>query len=233
MRELELTFNQKLIKIQAELKVPKSNYSDFGGYNFRNAEDILKAVKPHNLNHGLLLTLTDIPIFMDGRFYIKATATLTDGKDSLKVEAYAREADSKPKMDDSQVTGSASSYARKYALQGMYLIDDGIDSDSLNDGENEPEKSEQEVFFDYFKFYANGVAELTNKPYEEIEANVLGVNTFARLEDVSPDMYAQVIGTVKAMGKRAELQLKENETAAKVTEKPTSAPQTTNFTWGK
>lgn len=109
MSELELTFNQRLIKIQAELKVPKSNYSDFGGYNFRNAEDILKAVKPHNLNHGLLLTLTDMPIFMDGRFYIKATATLTDGKDSLQVEAYAREADAKPKMDDSQVTGSASS----------------------------------------------------------------------------------------------------------------------------
>ncbi|EPH59992.1 Erf family protein [Enterococcus casseliflavus 14-MB-W-14] len=233
MSELELTFNQKLIKIQAELKVPKSNYSDFGGYNFRNAEDILKAVKPHNLNHGLLLTLTDMPIFMDGRFYIKATATLTDGTDSLKVEAYAREADSKPKMDDSQVTGSASSYARKYALQGLYLVDDGIDPDSLNEGEEEPEKSEQEVFFDYFKFYANGVAELTKKPYEEIEANVLGVNTFARLEDVTPDMYAQVIGTVKAMGKRAELQLKENEAAAKVTEKPASGSQTTNFTWGK
>ena len=112
-------------------------------------------------------------------------------------------------------------------------MDDGIDPDSLNDGEEEPEKSEQEVFFDYFKFYANGVAELINKPYEEIEANVLGVNTFARLEDVTPGMYAQVIGTVKAMGKRAELQLKENETAAKVPEKPTSASQTTNFTWGK
>ncbi|MBO1121965.1 Erf family protein [Enterococcus casseliflavus] len=229
MSELELTFNQKLIKIQAELKVPKSNYSDFGGYNFRNAEDILKAVKPHNLNLGLLLTLTDMPIFMDGRFYIKATATLTDGTDSLQVEAYAREADAKPKMDDSQVTGSASSYARKYALQGLYLIDDGIDSDSLNDGGNEPEKSEQEVFFDYFKHYANGVAKLTNKQYEEIETNVLGVNAFTRLEDVTPDMYAQVIGTVKAMGKRAELQLKEKE----ATEKPTLAPQTPNFTWGK
>lgn len=229
----KLTIQQKLIQIQSELKVPKNNFSEYGGYNFRNAEDILKAVKKHNLEHGLLLTLTDVPLFIEGRFYIRSTATLSDGKESICIDAYAREAESKSKMDDSQLTGSASSYARKYALQGLYLVDDGIDPDSLSDGEEEPEKSEQEVFFDYFKFYANGVAELTNKPYEEIEANVLGVNTFARLEDVTPDMYAQVIGTVKAMGKRAELQLKENETAAKVLEKPTLASQTTNFTWGK
>ena len=233
MTEEKLTIQQKLIQIQSELKVPKNNFSEYGGYNFRNAEDILKAVKKHNLEHGLLLTLTDVPLFIEGRFYIRSTATLSDGKESICIDAYAREAESKSKMDDSQLTGSASSYARKYALQGLYLVDDGIDPDSLNEGEEETEKSEQEVFFDYFNFYTNGVAELTNKPYEEIEANVLGVNTFARLEDVTPDMYAQVIGTVKAMGKRAEIQLKEKESAAKSVKKSTSASQTTNFTWGK
>ena len=225
----KLTIQQKLIQIQSELKVPKNNFSEYGGYNFRNAEDILKAVKKHNLEPGLLLTLTDIPLFIEGRFYIRATATLTDGQESICIDAYAREAESKSKMDDSQLTGSASSYARKYALQGLYLVDDGIDPDSLNEGEEEPEKTEQEVFFEYFKHYANGVAELTNKPYEEIEANVLGVNTFARLKDVTPDMYAQVIGTVKAMGKRAELQLKER--VAEETKSP--KPETKKFTWGK
>lgn len=225
----ELTIQQKLIHIQSELKVPKNNFSEYGGYNFRNAEDILKAVKKHNLEHGLLLTLTDFPLFIEGRFYIRATATLTDGKESISIDAYAREAESKSKMDDSQLTGSASSYARKYALQGLYLVDDGIDPDSMNHNEEEPEKTEQEVFFEYFKHYANGVAELTNKPYEEIEANVLGVNTFTRLEDVTPDMYAQVIGTVKAMGKRAELQLKER--VAEGTNAP--KPETKKFTWGK
>lgn len=225
----ELTIQQKLIHIQSELKVPKNNFSEYGGYTFRNAEDILKAVKKHNLEHGLLLTLTDVPLFIEGRFYIRATATLTDGKESISIDAYAREAESKSKMDDSQLTGSASSYARKYALQGLYLVDDGIDPDSMNQDEEEPEKTEQEVFFEYFKHYANGVAELTNKPYEEIEANVLGVNTFARIEDVTPDMYAQVIGTVKAMGKRAELQLKER--VAEETKAP--KPETKKFTWGK
>lgn len=83
---------------------------------------------------------------MDGRFYIKATATLTDGTDSLKVEAYAREADAKPKMDDSQVTGSASSYARKYALQGLYLIDDGIDADSQNTADSVSDDQMREEF---------------------------------------------------------------------------------------
>ncbi|MGJ0741461.1 ERF family protein [Enterococcus sp. AZ058] len=225
----ELTIQQKLTHIQSELKVPKNNFSEYGGYNFRNAEDILKAVKKHNLEHGLLLTLTDVPLFIEGRFYIRATATLTDGKESISIDAYAREAESKSKMDDSQLTGSASSYARKYALQGLYLVDDGIDPDSMNQDEEEPEKTEQEVFFEYFKHYANGVAELTNKPYEEIEANVLGVNTFARIEDVTPDMYAQVIGTVKAMGKRAELQLKER--VAEETKAPKQ--ETKKFTWGK
>lgn len=225
----ELTIQQKLIHIQSELKVPKNNFSEYGGYNFRNAEDILKAVKKHNLEHGLLLTLTDFPLFIEGRFYIRATATLTDGKESISIDAYAREAESKSKMDDSQLTGSASSYARKYALQGLYLVDDGIDPDSMNHDEEEPEKTEQEVFFEYFKHYANGVAELTNKPYEEIEANVLGVNTFARLEDVTPDMYAQVIGTIKAMGKRAELQMKESV----VEETKAPKPETKKFTWGK
>ncbi|MFB5432307.1 ERF family protein [Enterococcus casseliflavus] len=230
MSELELTFNQKLIKIQAELKVPKSNYSDFGGYNFRNAEDILKAVKPHNQNHGLLLTLTDMPIFMDGRFYIKATATLTDGKDSLQVEAYAREADAKPKMDDSQVTGSASSYARKYALQGLYLIDDGIDADSQNTADSVSDDQMREEFLEIFHRRVAEVSGLTQTKPEVIEANILGKNGFDHLDQVPPEYYQQVIGYMKLLLKKAEQKTqKVNKPVAD--HKPQQ--ETKSFTWGE
>lgn len=230
MSELELTFNQKLIKIQAELKVPKSNYSDFGGYNFRNAEDILKAVKPHNLNHGLLLTLTDMPIFMDGRFYIKTTATLTDGTDSLKVEAYAREADAKPKMDDSQVTGSASSYARKYALQGLYLIDDGIDADSQNTADSVSNDQMREEFLEIFHRRVAEVSGLTQTKPEVIEANILGKNGFDHLDQVPPEYYQQVIGYMKLLLKKAE---QKTQKVNKPVVDPKPQQETKSFTWGE
>ncbi|MGJ0995485.1 ERF family protein [Enterococcus casseliflavus] len=230
MSELELTFNQKLIKIQAELKVPKSNYSDFGGYNFRNAEDILKAVKPHNLNHGLLLTLTDMPIFMDGRFYIKAIATLTDGTDSLKVEAYAREADAKPKMDDSQVTGSASSYARKYALQGLYLIDDGIDADSQNTADSVSDDQMREEFLEIFHRRVAEVSGLTQTKPEVIEANILGKNGFDHLDQVPPEYYQQVIGYMKLLLKKAE---QKTQKVNKPVVDPKPQQETKSFTWGE
>lgn len=230
MSDLELTFNQRLIKIQAELKVPKSNYSDFGGYNFRNAEDILKAVKPHNLNHGLLLTLTDMPIFMDGRFYIKATATLTDGKDSLQVEAYAREADAKPKMDDSQVTGSASSYARKYALQGLYLIDDGIDADSQNTADSVSDDQMREEFLGIFHRRVAEVSGLTQTKPEVIEANILGKNGFDHLDQVPPEYYQQVIGYMKLLLKKAE---QKTQKVNKPVADPKPQQETKSFTWGE
>lgn len=121
---------KKLITIQKELKAPKSNYNSFGKYNYRSAEDILEAVKPLNAEQGLLLTLTDEPILIGDWHYIKAKATLTDGENELTVTAYARESENKKGMDHSQITGTASSYARKYALNGLYLIDDTKDADT-------------------------------------------------------------------------------------------------------
>ena len=126
----ELLIEDKLIDIQTELKAPKGQYNNFGKYSYRSAEDILEAVKPLNAKQNLLLTLTDEPILVGDWHYIKATATLTDGDDTLKVTAYARESLNKKGMDDSQITGTASSYARKYALNGMYLIDDTKDADT-------------------------------------------------------------------------------------------------------
>lgn len=121
---------KKLISIQSELKAPKGQFNNFGKYNYRSAEDILEAVKPLNAGRGLLLTLTDKPVLVGDWNYIEATATLSDGENTIVVTAYARESESKKGMDHSQITGTASSYARKYALNGLYLIDDTKDADT-------------------------------------------------------------------------------------------------------
>ena len=125
-----MNFTEKLIHVQKELKAPKGNYNSFGKYKYRSAEDILEAVKPLNAEQGLLLTLADEPILIGEWHYIKATASITDGEGSHTVTAYARESESKKGMDGSQITGTASSYARKYALNGLYLIDDTKDADT-------------------------------------------------------------------------------------------------------
>lgn len=130
MSEEKLNLTQRLLNAQSELKAPKGQYNNFGKYKYRSAEDILEAVKPINAKHGVLLTITDEPVLVGDWHYIKATATITDGTESIVVTAYARESLNKKGMDDSQITGTASSYARKYALNGLYLIDDTKDADT-------------------------------------------------------------------------------------------------------
>ena len=121
---------EKLIKIQSELKAPKGQYNSFGKYKYRSCEDILEAVKPLVNREGLLLTLSDVIEQIGNRFYVKATIKLTDGTQTIENTAYAREEDSKKGMDGSQITGTASSYARKYALNGLFCIDDTKDADT-------------------------------------------------------------------------------------------------------
>lgn len=136
----------KLQQIQETLKAPKNQFNKFGGYNYRNCEDILEAVKPLLAEHGLVLTLSDEVVEKghaalgghsegdsETKNYVRATATVTDGEDSISVSAYARESYEKKGMDAAQITGSASSYARKYALNGLFLIDDTKDADATND----------------------------------------------------------------------------------------------------
>ena len=120
--------------VQQELKAPKSQFNSFGKYNYRNQEDILEAVKPLLAKHNLTLLLTDEIIFINSRFYVNATATLIDIESAEKIvnQAMAREEEEKKGMDASQITGAASSYARKYALNGLFLIDDTKDSDYTN-----------------------------------------------------------------------------------------------------
>ena len=122
----------KLSEIQSELKAPKGQYNSFGKYSYRSCEDILEAVKPLTTSRNLVLTLFDEIIMFNGRFYVKATARLIDAEsgETIETTALAREPDSKKGMDDSQVTGTASSYARKYALNGLFCIDDAKDADT-------------------------------------------------------------------------------------------------------
>lgn len=128
------SLSERLSVIQKELKAPKGQYNSFGKYNYRSCEDILEAVKP--LLDGISLVISDSleSIPMGGeeapRVYIKATVTLSDGKDTISNTALAREPDTKKGMDVSQITGTSSSYARKYALNGLFLIDDTKDADT-------------------------------------------------------------------------------------------------------
>ena len=125
---MKTELHKKLWTIQQTLNAPKSQRNNFGGYNYRSAEDILEAVKP--LLQNITLTVSDEIVLIGERYYVKATATLSDGEDSIAVTAYAREEDNKKGMDASQLTGATSSNARKYALNGLFCIDDAKDADT-------------------------------------------------------------------------------------------------------
>ena len=121
--------------IQAELKAPKGRTNKFGGYSYRSAEDILEALKPLLSKYDCFLTIDDSIVEVGGRVYVKSTATIEEsfGDVVSEASAFAREAEVKKGMDEAQITGSASSYARKYALNGLFAIDDTKDPDATND----------------------------------------------------------------------------------------------------
>ena len=128
-----MTIFEKLLAIQTTLKVPKDKYNSFGSYNYRNAESIMEAVKPLLKKYGCALKIEDRIEHIGDRYYVRATAILYDAEaeeiDSVYATAYAREEDTKKGMDGSQITGSSSSYARKYALNGLFILDDSKDAD--------------------------------------------------------------------------------------------------------
>lgn len=137
--DIEKSFAERVVIVQKELKAPKGQYNSFGKYRYRSAEDILNSVKPLLAVNDLILTLSDELIALGSRIYVKATATLQDCNtaNAISVDAYAREDEVRKGMDGSQITGAASSYARKYALNGLFLIDDTKDADATNDGTHE------------------------------------------------------------------------------------------------
>lgn len=129
---------KELIAIQSELKAPKSQFNKFGGYKYRKAEDILEAVKPLLNKQKCTLTITDDIVMVGNRIYVKATATIKNEKGECETTTgWAREEETKKGMDGSQITGASSSYARKYALNGLFAIDDNADSDTTNDGQHQ------------------------------------------------------------------------------------------------
>ena len=186
MSEDKKTFVEKLIAVQTALKAPKGQYNSFGKYKYRSAEDILNAVKPLNAEQGLLLTLSDEPLLIGDWHYIKATATITDGIIKESFTAYARESLTKKGMDDSQITGTASSYARKYALNGLYLIDDTKDADT-----------------DEYKKQEKNVKKITKKQLEQLRANFQKIAALKKVSEKSVE--AQFLTIIKFDGKVEDL----------------------------
>ena len=146
---------EKLLEIQKELKAPKKQFNKFGNYYFRNCEDILEALKPHLEKNKCALVIKDSIEHIGDRYYIKAIVELIDIETGEKVEssALAREEETKKGMDSSQLTGSTSSYARKYALNGMYSIDDTKDADTQNNHKEEDKSQEDDLDKKFLEYW--------------------------------------------------------------------------------
>lgn len=137
---------KELISIQSELKAPKTQVNKFGGYKYRKAEDILEAVKPLLAKQKCALIITDDIVMVGNRIYVKATATIKNEKGEFETSTgWAREEETKKGMDASQITGASSSYARKYALNGLLAIDDNQDSDTTNDGQHQAAQQQAQI----------------------------------------------------------------------------------------
>lgn len=190
-----MEFIEKIVAIQSELKAPKGQYNSFGKYNYRSCEDILEGVKPLLAKHGLVLTIRDGIELIGDRFYVKATAIITDGKEQLSTDAYARESADKKGMDASQVTGATSSYARKYALNGLLAIDDTKDADTM-DNSKKPAQQTQETVYNWQTLKARatqgGISEDELKHYLK---ETLKVN---ESKDMTQEHYQQAFNWVNA-----------------------------------
>lgn len=172
----------KIAKIQQALKAPKNQFNQFGKYKYRNCEDILQAVKP--LLGDLILTLNDTIVQVGDRYYIEAVATITDGKESVTATAFAREEESKKGMDASQITGTASSYARKYALNGLLAIDDTKDADTQKPDDNTQavkslkatigklDKDKQAEVLDWVKGKHGSIEKMPSATIEQLQARL-------------------------------------------------------------
>jgi len=185
---------EKLAVIQQDLKAPKNQYNSFGEYKYRSCEDILEAVKPLLKKLNLILRLNDELINIGDRYYIKALVAITDIKTeaSLSATAYARETENKPKMDAAQITGTASSYARKYALNGLFLIDDTKDADTdehakQTGAEPKAEKKATEKQIELVKSLVNDINAMLN--YYQV----------GKIEDLTTKQASEVISKFKGV----------------------------------
>lgn len=200
-----MTVYEKLIKVQKELKAPKNQRNSFGNYNYRSCEDILEALKPVLAENGATVFLSDKPIVKENLWsYIESTVTFVDieSGESVTATAFARESESKKGMDVSQITGSASSYARKYALNGLFLIDDTKDADT-DEQYNQSAGGKQKAFskndVTALRLDLVKVATATKKDVNQLEAWVaqqIGVDNFDSINQLS---FAKANALVKQM----------------------------------
>lgn len=142
----QVVLTQRVGDIQHKLKAPKGQYNSFGKYNYRSCEDILEGVKPLLKEHDLALLIDDEIVQIGERYYVKATAKITDGREIVSATAYAREPDTKKGMDESQITGATSSYARKYALNALLCIDDTKDADTMDNSKTPVQQTQETVY---------------------------------------------------------------------------------------
>ena len=190
-----MEFIEKIVAIQSELKAPKGQYNSFGKYNYRSCEDILEGVKPLLAKHGLVLTIQDSIDLIGDRFYVKATATITDGKEELSTSAYARESLDKKGMDASQVTGATSSYARKYALNGLLAIDDTKDADTM-DNSKKPVQQTQETVYNWNSLKTRAVQGGISE--EELVQYVTETFKVSKPSELKQEHYQQAFNWVNA-----------------------------------
>jgi hypothetical protein len=189
-----MSIYKKLINIQTELKAPKNQYNGFGKYNYRNCEDILEALKPLLNNNKATIMISDKIVNMGDRFYVEATVKFIDAEtgESVETTALAREEQTKKGMDGSQITGSASSYARKYALNGMFCIDDTKDADTRNNKDDKKEDTKEKYNLENSKKIKQvfAIAAKQNISKENIDSfivKVFGKDSITKLEKTELD----------------------------------------------
>ena len=197
-----MNFYERVGAIQAELKAPKNLYNSFGKYKYRNAESICEAVKPLLSKYKCVLFLTDSVQMVGDRFYLKATATIRDmaSDESVSVDALAREPISKKGQDESQITGTASSYARKYALNGLFLLDDTKDADT-DEYHNQTQGGEPKTIT---KEMYNELAELCKKAERE-ESYIAKSMNVTKLELLPYEKYATVKAGLEGIIRKKEV----------------------------
>lgn len=187
-----------LSKVQSELKAPKGQYNSFANFRYRSCEDILESVKPILAKYNLVLNLSDELVMIGDRYYIKAIAGVTDGEDIITSVAYAREPQELPKMSDSQVTGTASSYARKYALNGLFAIDDTKDPDTddfkkqTSQEETSTEQSKEKIL----KATPSQIENLKKYYQDEKMTKLLQVNNITKIEDLPMEKASELLSKI-------------------------------------
>jgi hypothetical protein len=194
-----------LAEIQKNLKAPKGQFNSFGKYNYRNCEDILEAVKP--LLGGAVLVISDELINFNDRYYVKATASIRLNGEDIETTAYAREAETKKGMDVAQVTGAASSYARKYALNGLFLIDDTKDPDNQDNSAKKtpaPKVDEREPIEKPDKISDDQALHIADMLFESGSDKAIFLEYFnvKAIENMNQEQYEKGVAMIKRKGEK-------------------------------